>query len=117
MAGALLVPKLDANLVGDIASIEPGSTDHLCLQGHTPDVILASLPRLSGAASAWERRPGRPGRFIDAAACPPSAHGALAAGDQRRIFYFQLKPHNTALPTCWIAARNWWIRKALLGLH
>ena len=90
VAAALLLPKLDANLVGDISSIEPGGTDHLCLQGHTRDLILASFLDLEQAQVHWLRL-GQGGQFIDCQQSSALIRQAASQADQRRVFYFQLK--------------------------
>ncbi|MCC6508887.1 MAG: hypothetical protein IT423_07255 [Pirellulaceae bacterium] len=90
VAAALLLPKLDANLVGDISTIEPGSTDHLCLQGHMRDVILASFLEMDVAAAAWQRL-GQAGHFVDCLRSPAEIRAeSTSVQGQRRIFYFQL---------------------------
>ena len=89
VAAALLLPKLDANLIGDINSIEPGSTDHLCLQGHTRDVILASFLDLATAQTSWTRL-GQGGQFVDCQQSADSIRQLASNVNGRRVFYFQL---------------------------
>lgn len=92
VAAALLMPKLDANLVGDLSSIELGSTDHLCLQGHSRDVILASFLDLDSACAAWQRLE-QTGQFIDCSTDAATIRVQIAtATGGRRVFYFQLTP-------------------------
>jgi hypothetical protein len=92
VAAAMLMPKLDANLVGDLSSMELGSTDHLCLQGHSRDVIVASFLELASALAAWQRLE-QTGHFIDCSTDPASIRAQLAtATGSRRVFYFQLNP-------------------------
>ncbi len=92
VAAALLVPKLDANLVGDIESIEPSTTDHLCLQGHTRDLILASFLDRSTAQEAW-RRLDLKGTFIDCAQPAEVIRRMSSSTTDRRVYYFQLSHH------------------------
>ncbi len=89
VAAALLLPKLDANLIGDISTIEPGSTDHLCLQGLGRDVILASFLEMPTAQSQWQRL-GQAGQFIDCSQPTESIRRQASGSEQRRVFYFQL---------------------------
>ena len=89
VAAALLLPKLDANLIGDISSIEPGSTDHLCLQGHTRDVILASFLDLATAQTSWARL-GQGGQFVDCQQSTEAIRQLAGSASGRRVFYFQL---------------------------
>lgn len=89
VAAALLLPKLDANLIGDISTIEPGSTDHLCLQGHGRDVILSSFLDMGSAANAWTRL-GQGGQFIDCHQSTASIRQLASSAGERRVFYFQL---------------------------
>lgn len=89
VAAALLLPKLDANLIGDISTIEPGSTDHLCLQGHGRDVILASFLDMGSAANAWTRL-GQGGQFIDCHQSTAAIRQLASSAGERRVFYFQL---------------------------
>ncbi len=89
VAAALLLPKLDANLVGDISCIELGSTDHLCLQGHGRDVILASFLEMASAEAAWHRL-GQSGQFIDCHQSAAAIRQLSSSTTERRVFYFQL---------------------------
>ncbi len=92
VAAALLVSKLDANLVGDIATIETGGTDHLCLEGNGKDLILASMHTLDNARSAWHRL-GLTGTFIDCSQSSSQIRAqASEASGARRVYYFQLTP-------------------------
>jgi hypothetical protein len=90
VAAAILVPGLDANLVGDIDAIELGSTDYLCLQGHSRDLVLASFLDLPNAKAAWERLK-LSGRFIDFSASEQAIRAALRNPESgRKVYYFQL---------------------------
>lgn len=95
VAAALLMPKLDANLIGDINSIEVGGTDHLCLQGHTRDLILATFLDMPSAEAAWSRL-GQHGQFIDCHSSTESIRQAAASSSLRRVFYFKLA-HNSSV--------------------
>lgn len=91
VAAALLVPGLDANLIGDIGSFELGGTDHLCLQGHTRELVLASFLEQADAQAAWHRL-GQGGHFVDLGSSEQELRSSLqAAGGRRRVFYFQLR--------------------------
>jgi hypothetical protein len=90
VAAAMLVPGLDANLIGDIETFEFGGTDHLCLQGHTRDIVLASFLDLPTAETAWNRL-GQSGHFVDFSSSAESIRTSHSAG-MRRVFYFQLSP-------------------------
>ncbi|MGN6546676.1 MAG: hypothetical protein ACTHK7_16600 [Aureliella sp.] len=90
VAAALLVPGLDANLIGDIHTLEPGSTDHVCLLGHTRDVVLASFLELSEARAAWQRL-GQGGHFVDLSQEEAEVRASLrTAASARKVFYYQL---------------------------
>jgi hypothetical protein len=92
VAAAMLLPKLDANLIGDLNSIEVGGTDHLCLQGHARDIILVSFLQLDQARAAWQRLE-QPGHFVDCATSAAAIRAQLSAvTGVRRVFYFQLTP-------------------------
>ncbi len=90
VAAALLVPRLDANLIGDISLIEPGSTDHLCLQGHTREVILAGFMDIDAASQAWGRL-GLTGTFIDCQLSADAIRASAAKTVDRRVYFYQLK--------------------------
>lgn len=90
VAAAMLVPGLDANLIGDIDTFESGGTDHLCLQGLTRDVVLASFLDLPIAQAAWARL-GQAGHFVDFRSSADKIRSSQAIG--RRVFYFQLSPY------------------------
>lgn len=96
VAAALLVPRLDANLVGDLSEIDTGSTDHLCLQGHTRDLILASFMDLDAVRAAWLRL-GQTGLLIDCQQSHLDIRALAAQTPDRRVYYFQLK-HDTNVP-------------------
>ena len=90
VAAAMLVSGLDANLIGDISTFELGGTDHLCLQGHTRDVVLASFLDLATAREAWHRL-GQSGHFVDFTSTEAQIRSSLGDGSTgRRVFYFQL---------------------------
>lgn len=90
VAAALLIPGLDANLIGDIHTLEPGSTDHVCLLGHTRDVVLASFLELSEARAAWQRL-GQSGHFVDLSQDEAEVRASLrTAAPARKVFYYQL---------------------------
>lgn len=98
VAAAILVPGLDANLVGDISVMEVGSTDYLCLEAHTRDVILASFLEPSLAQSAWKKLELQ-GDFIDFNADEEAIKSARKNSIATRIvFYFQLSS-DTSGPT------------------
>lgn len=91
VAAAMLVPGLDANLVGDIASFELGGTDHLCLLGHTRDIVLASFLELPDAEVAWQRLDQR-GHFVDFASDEAAVRKSLPTSPGlRRVFYYRLR--------------------------
>lgn len=95
VAAAMLVPGLDANLIGDLESFELGGTDHLCLQGHTRDVVLASFLDLHVAQLAWTRL-GQTGQFVDFRSSgdgsrrPQSSSSSSSNAVGRRVFYYRL---------------------------
>lgn len=103
VAATLMLPGLDANLIGDIGTIELGSTDHVCLLGHSRDLVLASFLELGQARAAWQRL-GQSGFFVDLAQdeadIRASLRGAIAG---RKVFYFQLalgQPVDRLLDRC-----------------
>lgn len=90
VAAALLIPGLDANLIGDIGTIEPGSTDHVCLLGHTRDLVLASFLQFREARAAWQRLE-QSGLFVDLAQDEADIRASLrGATAGRKVFYYQL---------------------------
>ena len=91
VAAAMLSPGLDANLIGDISTVELGGTDHLCLLGHTRDIVLASFLDLAEAQVAWQRL-GQVGHFVDCASSEETIRSSQRAADgMRRVFYFRLR--------------------------
>jgi hypothetical protein len=92
VAAAMLVAGVDANLIGDIESIAVGSTDHLCLQGLTRDIVLCAFLSAERAQQALNRL-SIAGRWVDfaadAAALRTSQSPAIA---ERRIFFYPLTP-------------------------
>ena len=90
VAAAILVPGLDANLVGDIEVMESGSTDYLCLEGHGRNLVLASFLDMPTAESAWQRL-SLGGRFVDFSASEDALRLALKSPSPGRVvYYFQL---------------------------
>lgn len=90
VAAALLVPGVDANLISDLETIAIGSTDHLCLQGLTRDLVLCGFLTADRAQQSLQRL-SIAGRWVDltasAAAIRASQNPAVA---ERRIFFYPL---------------------------
>lgn len=95
VAAAILVPGLDANLVGDLSVIELGSTDYLCLEAHKRDLVLAGFLDLSEAELAWKNL-GFSGIFADFDADDETIKSVRkGAGGSRIVFYFRLSTNHS----------------------